>query len=156
MQTPLAISASVLAIVLWLVSRRRPLWSSQTPASPAALDRSALVVTARSQSWLADSRSSSGSARPGLNQLNRRQRLLGLSAQLNGAPEQRLLALVQLSGTADRSVLPLLRRALRDPDLKVMAAAAAAIGPYRACPAKGVRQPAAARQRLPRNAAPRA
>jgi hypothetical protein len=156
MQTPLAISASVLAIVLWLLSRRRPLWSSQASAGPAALNRSALVVTIRSEPPVAESQSGAGSARSGLNRQNRRQRLLGLSAQLKGSPEQRLLALVQLSGMADRSVLPLLRRALRDPDLKVMAAAAAAIEPYRACPAKGVRQVAEARRRLPRNAAPRA
>ncbi len=156
MQTPLAISASVLAIVLWLVSRRRPLWSSQAPAGSAALDHAALVVTPARQSAVVDTQSLAGPIRPGLGQLNRRQRLLGLSAQLNGSPEQRLLALVQLSGRADRSVLPLLRRALRDPDLKVMGAAAAAIEPYRASPAKVGRQSAAARRRLPRNATPRA
>jgi HEAT repeat protein len=94
--------------------------------------------------------------RVGLNQQNRRQRLLGLSAQLKGSPEQRLLALVQLSGWTDRSVLPLLRRALRDPNLKVVGAAAAAMEPYRTSSGVGISQPAAARRRLPRNAAPRA
>ena len=156
MQTPLAISASVLAIVLWLLTRRRPLWTSNAPAGPAALDRSALVVTATGQLAATDPQPASGPMRVGLNQQNRRQRLLGLSAQLKGSPEQRLLALVQLSGWTDRSVLPLLRRALRDPNLKVVGAAAAAMEPYRTSSGVGISQPAAARRRLPRNAAPRA
>ena len=156
MQTPLAISASVLAIVLWLATRRRPLWSSNAPAAPAVLDRSALVVTATGQAAVSDAQPASGPMHPGLNQQNRRQRLLGLSAQLNGSPEQRLLALVQLSGWSDRSVLPLLRRALRDPNLKVVGAAAAAMEPYRISSGVGLRQPAPGRRRLPRNATPRA
>lgn len=156
MQTPVAISASVLAIVLWLLSRRRPGWTPAAPASPARADRSALVVASARQTPASDTPPLVGPTRPGLSPQNRRQRLLGLGAQLNGSPEQRLLALVQLAGWGDRSALPLLRRALRDPDLKVMGAAAAAIEPYRASPAKVGRQSAAPRRRLPRNAAPRA
>lgn len=158
MQTPVAISASVLAIVLWLLSRRRLQWSAQPPARPAASGAPALVVSANRPGAAAGAEPVGAGLRPGPGRLqqNRRQWLLGLSAQLQASPEQRLLALVQLSGRSDRSVLPLLRRALRDPHLKVMGAAAAAMEPYRGGPATSRRGAAAAgRRRLPRNAAPR-
>lgn len=155
MQTPVAISASILAILLWLLSRRRPLWPARAGSASAAADPLTLVVQPRAQASLLGRTPVAAPSRGGLIQLNPRQRLLALGAQLNGPTDQRLLALAQLSGPRDRSVLPLLRRALRDPDLKVMGAAAAAIEPYRTSAAAGSRQSTSARRRLPRNAAPR-
>lgn len=156
MQTPVAISASLLAILLWLLSRRRPLCSSQAGSASAAAESLTLVLPPRVQASVPGATPVAAPSCGGLIQLNRRQRMLALAAQLSGPTDQRLLALAQLTGSTDRSVLPLLRRALRDPDLKVMGAAAAAIDPYRSGSAAGSRQPTAARRRLPRNAVPRA
>lgn len=154
MQTPLAITASLLAILLWLLSRRRLTGMPSRIGGPPERDTAGLVVAARASSPPAEpARQATTPCRSTLQQ-SRGQRLQSLAAQLKGTPEQRLLALVQLSGWGDRSALPLLKRALRDPHLKVMGAAAAAIDPYRARPFTGGSPAGAVRIKLPRNAAP--
>ena len=63
-----------------------------------------------------------------------RQRLLlhrQLVAQCNGSRDQRLEALAIAGSWRHSCVLPLLRRALRDPDPAVMAAAASAMEAFR-------------------------
>ena len=154
MQTPFAITASLLAILLWLFSRRRPIGSPALVESPPQRAAAGLVITARASYPAAECSMQATSPCKSTMQQSRGQRLQSLAAQLQGTPEQRLLALVQLSGWGDRSALPLLKRALRDPHLTVMGAAAAAIDPYRARPSTGGSPAVAVRTRLPRNAAP--
>ena len=161
MQTPLAISASVLALLLWLLTRRRPFGAGADvlvapPQSSGLVVRSSVAAVVETSRALASPQGvAMGCCAPSL---SRPQLLLGLSSQLKGTPEQRLLAVAQLAGWRDRAVLPLLHRALRDPHPPVAEAAAAAIASYRGWSTPGDRVPpgrAASRQRLPRNAAPR-
>jgi len=154
MQTPLAITASLLAILLWLLSRRRPTVSPSLVAASQVRDAAGLVVTAATSAPPAEPAMQATGPCNSAVQQSRGQRLQSLATQLKGTPEQRLLALVQLSGWGDRAALPLLKRALRDPHLQVMGAAAAAIDPYRVHPATTGRPVVAVEPRLPRNAAP--
>jgi len=154
MQTPLAITASLLAILLWLLSRRRPTVSPSLVAGSPGRDVAGLLVTADTTSEPdVPSMQATGPCTSAVQQ-TREQRLQSLATQLKGTPEQRLLALVQLAGWGDRAALPLLKRALRDPHLQVMGAAAAAIDPYRLHPATAGRPVVAMGPRLPRNADP--
>ena len=60
--------------------------------------------------------------------------MLKLQAWLVGSRDQRLMAMAILASTDQSCVLPLLRRAMRDPDPVVMAAAAAAMERFRGRP----------------------
>jgi len=167
MGTPAAISAAVLAVLLWFFSRRRAALmdhqgtavraaqrqsstSFVQPATPAAhLPDPAMGGDALGRGDLQRSRA----AQP----LGRRQRLQRLAGELNASRVQRLAAVDQMVGWGDRAVVPLLQRALRDPHPEVVVAAAAAMARFRgrsAAAAPGVvLSPSAARR--PRNASPR-
>lgn len=95
-------------------------------------------------------------APPPRNDRERRQLQRQLSLWCAGNLEQRLTALAISGRWRHPCMLPWLRRALRDPDPQVMAAAARAIEPFRTHPplaASGASSSRAALVRAPRNVA---
>ena len=65
-----------------------------------------------------------------------------LKADMEAGPDERLCAVRLAARWGHRSVLPLLRQALRDSDARVVEEAAAAIAPFRGAPAASpIRQP---------------
>ena len=168
MGTPAAISAAVLAVLLWLFSRRRAALPAQQAqanrlAQPQTVPTLVQPLTAAAPSATQASLAIEGpgggvlqSSLPALPRA-RRPRLQLLSSQLNGSLLQRLAAVAHLANWGDRAVVPLLMRALRDPHPEVAVAAAAAMARFRgrsaaAPPVDGLSAPAG---RRPRNAAPR-
>lgn len=147
-----SLSAALVMLLLaggWLLGRRRsrPFLRSTDTGSVAALNRAQIE---RLRNRASAPRPTLAPATPtappagGVTALElaplplqprmRRQRLLQLQAWLTGSREQRLAAMTVVSRSGGRDLLPLLRRALRDPDPAVMAVAAAAIQRYRCGP----------------------
>ena len=152
MNTPIALGGSLLAVLIWLISRRRP--SAAAPrqvATPAAIARQ-IESAAVAEPPCADQGSV---AQPAPLPRTRQQRLLQWTAALASSQEQRLAAVQQMAAAADRSCLPLLRRSLRDPHPPVVLAAAQAIARYRGRTAALGSAASSAAAKLPRNAAPR-
>ena len=140
----------LLALVFWL--RRKPLkpmLSSTDTSGIAQLNRAQLerVLDPRA-SGQGDRDPLEGWTPPRTEQerLVLQQRLRQAMAE---GPEQRLLAVREAALWGTRSVLPLLRQALRDSDSRVVEAAADAIEPFRGATQPLVRQAA----RPPRNVA---
>ena len=152
MNTPVALGASLFAVLIWLISRRRPAAASarQLAATPAAIARQISAPAAAPASPAGDAVPSPVSL-----PRTRQQRLLLWSAALASSQEQRLTAVLQMGAAADRACLPLLRRSLRDPHPQVVLAAAQAIERYRGRTAAHASQASSAAAKLPRNAAPR-
>ena len=140
--------ASLLALVLWLTTRRQPraLLRSTDTTAVAALNRAQLVHRAEVmvEPRPADNPAlvgapSAAAAEQATEALppiprtatERRAYLRQLRLWAAGDPEQRLRALRSARQWSHPSLLPLLRLGLRDGDPRVMAAAAAAIAPYR-------------------------
>ncbi|MBM5809464.1 MAG: HEAT repeat domain-containing protein [Cyanobacteria bacterium M_surface_9_m1_291] len=157
MQTPLAIGASLLAVLIWLISRRRPQLASGT-GRPAASLASSAALTQVLRQGSRDAAPTPGSQPAGLAaRLTGPQRLRQLRRAMGGPPVQRLAVLEQLVAQPDRACLPVLQLGLRDPHPAVVRAAAEAMASFRgrtAAPAATQPGPAAVR-RLPHNAAPR-
>ena len=151
-----SLTALVLALLLsggWMLSRRRarPFLRSTDTSDVVALNRAQierLRERAAAGPTTADSPAELGSlpARevavaatvpvPPLPQVSgrpapRAAQLRQWQAWLRGTREQRLQAVAMADRSRHRSALPLLRRALRDPDPAVMAAAVIAIERYR-------------------------
>ena len=149
MPTPFwAALASLLALVLWLTTRRQPraLLRSTDTSAVAALNRAQLVHRAEAnvEPPPADSAALAGATPAAAAQqaaealppiprtpVERRAYLRQLRLWAAGDSDQRLRALRSARQWSHPSLLPLLRRGLRDSDPRVMAAAAAAIAPYR-------------------------
>ncbi|MEB3199447.1 MAG: HEAT repeat domain-containing protein [Synechococcaceae cyanobacterium] len=149
---PPSLWAALLPLVvlsLWLVTRRRPvLLRSTDTAAVAALNRAQISSrvlpappAAASEGPPAGPEAASGAAPldalpplPRTAAERRAYRKL-LRRWWGGDAQQRLRALAAAERWRDPSNLPLLRRGLRDVDPRVIAAAAAAITPYRSRPA---------------------
>lgn len=163
MQTPLAIGASLLAVLIWLISRRRPQFSASGAArqaasldSPPALMQSSRQVIQAAAPGL-DNAGAGVALQPagGAAALTGPQRLRQYRRAMGGSPAQRLAVLQQLAAQPDRACLAVLKLGLRDPHPAVVRAAAAAMVSFRgraAAPAAAQPLPAVGR-RLPRNAA---
>ncbi|MFM8276001.1 MAG: hypothetical protein ACKN89_03230 [Cyanobium sp.] len=153
MPTPFwAALASLLTLVLWLITRRQPrsLLRSTDTSAVAALNRAQIqwvarvgleaeagsAPTAPPAADLAATASEAIVARPPIPKTAAERRAYRQQLRLwsSGGPEQRLQAMQAAGRWSEASLLPLLRRGLRDGDLRVMAAAAAAIAPYRGRP----------------------
>ncbi len=172
MTTPFAVAATVVAVLLWALSRRRLSLVQfqrqvQQPdsSSTAALVVSAPQATASPQNMASPQHTPSPQApfagRPAAAAarapvpLSRTGQLGALAAQLNRSSGERLAAIEQLVQWSNRSTLPLLRRALRDPDPSVALAAARAISRFRGRTAAAGRPVTRPQLKLPRNAAAR-
>jgi hypothetical protein len=151
--------AAFLAVLIWVVSRRKP-----TPF--ASLDASAVAALNRAQISLVQlnlvdpndelssaTSSSTKSARRALPVDLREQAafLKGLQAQLAGDTGERLAAMQAARAWGHRATLPLLKRGLRDSNPAVVLEAAQAMERFRGrCTPVGSPKP---QPRLPRNAA---
>jgi hypothetical protein len=151
--------AAFLAVLIWVVSRRKP-----TPF--ASLDASAVAALNRAQISLVQlnlvgpndelssaTSSSTKSARWALPVDLREQAafLKGLQAQLAGDTGERLAAMQAARAWGHRATLPLLKRGLRDSNPAVVLEAAQAMERFRGrCTPVGSPNP---QPRLPRNAA---
>jgi hypothetical protein len=166
--TVLSACAALLLALLWLAQRRRPvtLLRSTDASAVAALNRAqiarpldaptagdAAVVQAagRLGSPLAAG-SGLGLPLPG-QALERRSLLRELNSRVRGVAAQRREAIELAGRWGHPSVLPLLRRGLRDVDPGVVAASAAALERFRACPRLRQARASAQPVSLPRNVA---
>ena len=148
MPTPFwAAFASLLGLVLWLITRRPPraLLRSTDTTAVAALNRAQIELVSQLEPVETPSNPPEASSSQGgeaeaeplplpRTALQQRAFLRQLSHWGAGGPEQRLRAVRAAGRWRHPAVLPLLRRGLRDGDPRVMAAAAAAIAPYRGRP----------------------
>jgi len=154
MPTPFwAAFASLLALVLWLITRRQPraLLRSTDTSAVAALNRAQLVgrlepgaerMTAASQPPSAAipppeqvAPEPQAELQPGPQSAEqRRTALRQLRHWAKADPEQRLRAVRAARQSGHPAMLPLLRRGLRDADLRVVAEAAAALERFRGRP----------------------
>lgn len=152
MGTPAAISAAVLAVLLWLLSRRRSaFWDHQAVVGCAAPLPAAITLVQSPAVAPSSGATAPVAARQGA------ARLLCWAGQLKASVSQRTAAVEQMASWGDRATVPLLKRALRDPHPEVAAAAAAAMARFRGrSPAvQPAGAPSARVVRLPRNAGPR-
>ena len=139
----------LLTVVLWLRRKPvKPMLSSTDASGIAQLNRAQLelvIEPASDGDTAAGSLESWTAPTSALERLDLERRL---KADMQGGPEERLRAVRLAAQWNHRSVLPLLRQALRDCDARVVEEAAAAIAPFRGAPASpATRQPA----RPPRN-----
>lgn len=157
MQTPLAIGASLLAVLIWVISRRR-LQLPPVQAQRAGLAPSFAAVAQLSEAAAAPSPGSAAVAGQHAQlpvRVGRVQRLRQLTLAMSAGPLTRLAAMEALIAQPDHRALPLIRRGLRDSNAAVVLAAVQAMGPFRGYATAAAQGPAPARVRLPRNAAPR-
>lgn len=156
--------ASLLGLVLWLITRRPPraLLRSTDTTAVAALNRAQIELVSRVEAVDSppDTAATAGPEQsaaaavlppPPRTAFERRTYLRQLQLWGAGDPEQRLRAVRAARLWTHPALLPLLRRGLRDGDPRVMAEAAAAIAAYRGRPVPV--QPGAGIQ--PLGAAPR-
>ena len=164
MQTPLGIGASLLAVLIWLISRRRPpqLFASAATSQSASLGSAAALMQvlapgAQPARPISDQTPAVAvwPATGGCAELTGQQRLRQFRRAMAGQPAQRLAVLQQLAAQPDRACLPVIRLGLRDPHPAVVRLAAEAMASFRGrAAAPAAAQPgAAAVRRLPRNAA---
>jgi HEAT repeat protein len=148
MPTPFwAALASLLGLVLWLITRRPPraLLRSTDTTAVAALNRAQIELVSRVEpvESPADPAVTAGPEQDGAavalpppprTAFERRAFVRQLQHWGAGDPEQRLRAVRAARRWSNPALLPLLRRGLRDGDPRVMAEAAAAIAAYRGRP----------------------
>lgn len=148
MQTPLALGASLLAVLIWLISRRRPQLSApSTDRLAGGLGSSAVArVLSPTPPAAAPAALPVAAAAPAGRRL---QRLRQLTVSMGRDPGSRLAVMQELQVQPDRRALPLIKRGLRDSNPAVVLAAASAINAFRGRPAAAP----ADQPRLPRNAA---
>ena len=148
-------AALVLALVLWGIGRRprKPLLRSTDAGAVAALNR-AQVELVQADRALAEPNAEDplvGWTAP-VTPAERRALEECLRHAIAGDPEQRLEAIRLAARWGHRAALPVLKRGLRDTDLRVVEAAAAALDRHR----RGGLTPAASAaqlRRAPRNVA---
>ena len=138
----------LLAVVVWL--RRKPLkpmLASTDASSVAQLNRAQLELVVdprRPVSAPEDPLAHWSAPQSHQDRIVLQDRL---RERMSGGPDDRLMAVREAALWGHRSVLPLLRQALRDSDPRVVEAAADAIGPFRGTARPGSAQTA----RPPRN-----
>ena len=171
--TVLSASAALLVALIWLAGRRRPvtLLRSTDASAVAALNRAQIArplePSAPGEAALVQAGAEQAAGRPGPQKsagpdcglplpgqaLERRTLLRELNRRVRADAAQRRVAIELAGRWGHPAVLPLLRRGLRDVDPGVVAASAAALERFRACPrlreARASAQPAS----LPRNVA---
>ncbi len=153
-------AAFVLVAVLWLLGRRpsKTLLRSTDAGSVAAINRAQLGLVRSDASALPESSTAAEASEVSAAQVFALP--VGTAARLalakelrqamdQGGPEQRLAAVERAGLWGHRSVLPVLRRGLRDSDRRVVLAAAAGIERQRGATRPSLSQPA----RPPRNVA---
>ena len=141
-------AVGLLAVFLWLQRKPlKPMLSSTDASAVAQLNRTQLelVIEAEQLSKIEDVDLSAWTSPVTAQETISLQKALRFG--MNSGPEERLLAVRQAARWGHRSVLPLLRRALRDSDPRVVESAAQAIEPFRSTPLRIVVQAA----RPPRN-----
>jgi len=141
-------AVGLLAVFLWLQRKPlKPMLSSTDASAVAQLNRTQLelVIEAEQLSKIEDVDLSAWMSPVTVQETISLQKALRFG--MNSGPEERLLAVRQAACWGHRSVLPLLRRALRDSDPRVVESAAQAIEPFRSTSLRTVVQAA----RPPRN-----
>ena len=139
----------LLTVVLWLRKKPvNPMLSSTDASRVAQINRAQLELVIEPA---ADGESSNGSLDSWTTPTTPLERLAlerRLKADMEASPKERLRAVRLAARWGHRSTLPLLRKALRDSDARVVEEAAAAISPFKgALAAPRTRQPV----RPPRN-----
>ena len=149
MQNVLLLGATVfLALMFWLRRKPiKPMLSSTDASAVAQLNRAQLELVIEPQLPDAADDDPLRNWRPPSTVQERVGLQQQLVAAMNAGPDERLQAVQIAARWGHRSVLPLLRRALRDSDSRVITAAASAIEPYRSMP----KQNPAQAGRPPRN-----
>ena len=139
----------LLTVVLWLRKKPvKPMLASTDASLIAQLNRAQLELVIEPAT---DGDSADGSPESWTAPTTPLERLAlerRLKADMEAGPEERLRAVRLAARWGHRSVLPLLRQALRDSDARVVEEAAAAIAPFRGAPAAVPTRQAA---RPPRN-----
>ncbi|WP_413744998.1 HEAT repeat domain-containing protein [Synechococcus sp. MIT S9451] len=127
-------AAFILALVLYSLGRRpsRPFLRSTDVSGVAALNRAQVELV---QAAVAEAEAASSSAELEWHSPRSTRESLALQQRLrkamNGGPDERLEAVTLAGRWGNQSMLPLLRRGLRDSDSRVMEAAAAALADQR-------------------------
>ena len=156
--------AAFLAVLIWVVSRRKPTpFASLDASAVAALNRAQISLVQNnlvdpndelSSAPSSSAPSSSATAASWALPADPREQaafLKGLHAQLAGDTGERLAAMQAARAWGHRATLPLLKRGLRDSNLEVVLEAAQAMERFRGrCTPVGSPKP---QPRLPRNAA---
>ena len=144
-------AAVLLVVVVWLRSRSgRPMLRSTDASGVAALNRVQLSrVIAEPETVAADPVVTLDAWQPPRSERECLELKTQLRLAMNAGPDERLEAVRIAARWGAASVLPLLRRALRDSDSRVVEAAAAAIAPQRGA----TRRPPVQPSRPPRNVA---
>ena len=137
MQNVLLPGAVVLLTVVLGLRRKpgNPLLSSTDASRVAQINRAQLELVIESA---ADGESADASLVSWMSPSTPLERIdleRRLKADMEAGPEERLRAVRVAARWGHRSVLPLLRQALRDSDARVVEEAAAAIEPFRGAPA---------------------
>ena len=145
--------AAFLAVLIWVVSRRKPTPFASLDASAVAALNRAQISLVQQNAELLSAASSTIAASWALPADPREQAafLKSLHAQLAGDTGERLAAMQAARAWGHRATLPLLKRGLRDANLEVVLEAAQAMERFRGrCTPVGSPKP---QPRLPRNAA---
>lgn len=151
--------AAFLAVLIWVVSRRKPTpFASLDASAVAALNRAQISLVQRNlvdpKDELSSATSSITTAASWALPADPREQaafLKGLYTQLAGDTGERLAAMQAARAWGHRATLPLLKRGLRDSNLAVVLEAAQAMERFRGrCTPVGSPKP---QPRLPRNAA---
>ena len=151
--------AAFLAVLIWVGSRRKPTpFASLDASAVAALNRAQISLVQRNlvdpNDELSSAPSSSATSMSWALPADPREQaafLKSLHAQLTGDTGERLAAMQAARAWGHRATLPLLKRGLRDSNLKVVLEAAQAMERFRGrCTPVGSSKP---QPRLPRNAA---
>jgi hypothetical protein len=134
-----AAAAVALSLLLLGLGRRpKPILRSTDAKNVADLNRAQLTLVQPIKDRLDQDLCAANQVRSSWQPPSTPLERIDLQRQLNQAmvagPEERLQAIMLSSLWGHASVLPLLRRGLRDADSRVVIAAAAALGPYRGAP----------------------
>jgi len=146
--------AAFMAVVIWVVSRRKPTpFASLDASAVAALNRAQISLVQQNAGLSSPPSSSTTAASWVLPSDSRAQVafLKTLHVQLAGDSGERLAAMQAARAWGHRATLPLLKRGLRDTNLEVVLEAAQAMERFRGrCTPVVSPKP---QSRLPRNAA---
>ncbi|NDD68123.1 MAG: HEAT repeat domain-containing protein [Synechococcaceae bacterium WB9_4xC_028] len=144
-------AAIVLALLLWGMGRRprKTLLRSTDAAAVAALNRAQVELVQQAQAELEPVGLDGEPWSPPSTTAERLTLETELRRLISGDPEQRLEAVRLAALWGHRAGLPVLRRGLRDPDPRIVEAAAAAMERHRGAPGRRSVQLA----RPPRNVA---
>ncbi len=155
--------AALLVVLAWLITRRKPVTvlRSTDASAVAALNRAQIsqVIGSAPAPEAAEDRApvpaEASVAIPAPGEVRARAELLRrLSLQLQGSTAERLAAMTTAASWADRAVLPLLQRGLRDVDPQVVLAASSGMACFRGRTAGLGLLAQIETLPLPRNAAP--